>query len=581
MSLTRRNFLRSSAAATSGLTLLGGAAGATAQSWLPALLPASDPQSPPRSHAYPFQHGVASGDPLTDGVMLWTRISPPPDWQGPLAYRWHLALDPLCQWLVATGEGSTDASRDFTVKEDVRGLSAGQTYYYLFEALGQISDTGRTRTLPQGRVEHLRLAYTSCANYACGHFNVYRDIAARADLDAVLHLGDYLYEDADHERALVSGRLPLPARELLSLDDCRTRHACYKSDPDLQEVHRQHPFLLIWDDHEFADNAWPGGAQNHTEGDLNRGGEGAWTERLAAARQAYFEWMPVREQPHGGLYRNVRCGDLLDLNLLDTRLAGRDQQATTLEQRNQPERTLLGAAQEDWLQQQLQQSVQDGVCWNLLGQQVMLAQLGTNSMPFNYDQWDGYPAARQRLFDSVRAAGAENLVVLTGDIHSSWALELHDDPFASAAGQPIGVELVTPAVTSPGIEQFAQARLAAHSLTGLLPHLNFVDFYHRGYVLLDITHQRLQAQWWVVDNIRSPRYVSECLRALDIPAGRAQLQPAATLAGPVAAPALAPQAPAELAWLRHWQSAPALNPQQALASHAAPAHKLALVLPDS
>lgn len=149
MSLTRRNFLRSSAAATSGLTLLGGAAGATAQSWLPALLPASDPQSPPRSHAYPFQHGVASGDPLTDGVMLWTRISPPPDWQGPLAYRWHLALDPLCQWLVATGEGSTDASRDFTVKEDVRGLSAGQTYYYLFEALGQISDTGCPRTLPK------------------------------------------------------------------------------------------------------------------------------------------------------------------------------------------------------------------------------------------------------------------------------------------------------------------------------------------------------------------------------------------------------------------------------------------------
>src|SRR5690606_33063733 len=159
----------------------------------------------------------------------------------------------------------------------------------------------------------------------------------------------------------------------------------------------------------------------------------------------YFEWMPVREQEHGGVYRQVRFGDLLDLNLLDTRLAGRDAQANTLEERNQPQRTLLGAEQEQWLSERLQHSVQDGVVWNLLAQQVMVAQLGTNRMPFNYDQWDGYPAARQRLFSSVREAGVENLVVLTGDIHSSWALELYDDPFAADKGQPIGVELVTPA----------------------------------------------------------------------------------------------------------------------------------------
>lgn len=544
MKLTRRRFLRDSALTASGLIASGVAAPTLTQPGM--LLPGSD--------RYPFQHGVASGDPLTDAVILWTRITPPDDWQGPLPYRWSLALDPHCQWRVAEGEGTTDAGFDFTVKEDVRGLSAGQTYYYLFEALGQVSDTGRTRTLPEGRVEHLRLAYTSCANLACGHFNVYRDIAARADLDAVLHLGDYLYEYADHDRALVSGRLPLPARETITLDDYRIRHACYKRDPDLQEVHRQHPFLLIWDDHEFANNAWPGGAENHTERDLQLGGEGGWAERMAAARQAYFEWMPVRVQPHGGVYRNVRFGDLLDLNLLDTRLAGRDAQASTLEERNQPQRTLLGAEQEQWLSERLQHSVQGGVLWNLLAQQVMVAQLGTNRMPFNYDQWDGYPAARQRLFNSVREAGVENLVVLTGDIHSSWALELYDDPFAADKGQPIGVELVTPAVTSPGIEQFAQAQLAARSLKGLLPHLNFVDFYHRGYVLLDITRERLQAQWWVVDNILSPRYVSECLRTLSIPAGLPALQAVAQPAGArTSAPLPAPAAPHELAWLRQWR----------------------------
>lgn len=564
MNLTRRRFLRDSALTATGLAGLGHSTLVQSQSaW-----PAWPALQPPPGAAYPFQHGVASGDPLTDAIILWTRITPPTGWQGPLTYRWRMALDPQCQWLVAEGEGSTDASRDFTVKEDIHGLSSGQTYYYLFEALGQLSDIGRTRTLPQGRVEHLRLAYTSCANLACGHFNVYRDIAARADLDAVLHLGDYLYEYADHDRALESGRLPLPAHETITLDDYRTRHACYKRDADLQEVHRQHPFLLIWDDHEFANNAWPGGAGNHTEGDPQLGGEGAWAERMAAARQAYFEWMPVREQEHGGVYRQVRFGDLLDLNLLDTRLAGRDAQANTLEERNQPQRTLLGAEQEQWLSERLQHSVQDGVVWNLLAQQVMVAQLGTNRMPFNYDQWDGYPAARQRLFNSVREAGVENLVVLTGDIHSSWALELYDDPFAANKGQPIGVELVTPAVTSPGIEQFAQAQLAARSLKGLLPHLNFVDFYHRGYVLLDITRERLQAQWWVVDNIRSPRYVSECLRALNIPVGRALLQDAGLPVAAPQAPAPAPDAPRELAWLRHWRGVhPAAPAEVMLASH--------------
>ncbi|WP_430460250.1 alkaline phosphatase D family protein [Thalassolituus sp. LLYu03] len=513
----------------------------------------------PQSASFPFQHGVASGDPLTDRVILWTRITLPVGQEIlEIPYRWRVTRDPQLRQLVSEGEGYTSLRRDFTVKVDVDGLSPGETYYYVFEALEQMSDVGRTRTLPQGHVDQLRIAFTSCSNYARGCFNVYREIANRPDLDVVLHLGDYIYEYGNTDQSLVSGRLHAPAGETLTLADYRTRHAQYKTDNDLQEVHRQHAFMVIWDDHEVANNAWLGGAENHSEGD-----EGRWSDRLSGAVQAYLEWMPIRESARG-IYRNFRFGDLLDLNMLDTRLAGRDAQADSREDRNRPDRTLLGFEQESWLEENLSRAQQENIRWKLLGQQVMVGQLGTNDTPFNYDQWDGYPAARQRLFDSVRRAGADNLVVLTGDIHSSWAMTLHDDPFADEPGAALGVELVTPAVTSPGIENYTQAQLASASLQQLLPHLNFVDFYYRGYVLLDITHERIQAEWWVVDTILSHRYVSECMKALVIPAGQPALLPAAQLTSARLAAAPAPDFSRSLAWLRHWRPEQNLYPLNGL-----------------
>lgn len=548
MSLTRRDFLLGSSATAATLALGSGLTAGAAPVLGQTLTPAR--QKPGRS-AFPFQHGVASGDPLTDRVILWTRITPPSgSAAGAVPYRWRVTLDPQLRHIISEGTGYTDAGCDFTVKVDATGLQPGQSYYYVFEALDQLSDVGRTRTLPEGRVEHLRIAFTSCSNYARGCFNVYQELAQRNDLDVVLHLGDYIYEYANLEESLDSGRLHVPAHETLTLNDYRQRHACYKTDNDLQAVHRQHPFMVIWDDHEVANNAWVGGADNHTEGE-----EGRWDERLSGAVQAYMEWMPIREQERG-IYRHFRFGDLLDLNLLDTRLAGRDVQASGIEDRNRPERTLLGYEQEGWLAEQLTAAQQENICWKILGQQVMVGQLGTNDTPFNYDQWDGYPAARQRLFDSVRRAEVDNFVVLTGDIHSSWAMTLHDDPFADEPGEALGVELVTPAVTSPGIENYTQASLAAGSLQSLLPHLNFVDFYYRGYVLLDINRERLQAEWWVVDNILSHRYVSECLRALVVPAGSAQLLPAAALTEERAAAAPAPDFAHSLSWLRHWRRDP-------------------------
>ena len=498
--------------------------------------------------AFPFRHGVASGDPLTDRVILWTRLTLP---EGTLSAscQWYVATDPTMQNVVQYGQLFTSASRDFTVKVDVEGLQPGTTYYYVFEAAGQRSDIGRTRTLPEGSVDRLRIAYTSCSNITRGHFNVYKELAMRADLDVVLHLGDYIYEYADIDHCLRTGRPNAPLHETQTLEDYRLRHACYKGDKDLQEVHRQHPFMVIWDDHEVANNAWKGGADNHEEG------EGSWKERLSGAVRAYLEWMPIREpsQPERGIYRSFRFGDLVDLTMLDTRLAGRHAQAETLEERNQASRSILGNQQEEWLKQCFQASAQSSVTWNLTGQQVMVAQLGTNDMPFNYDQWDGYPAARHRLFESVREAGLQNWVVLTGDIHSSWALELHDNPFADNTGKPLGVELVTPAVTSPGIDNQTRADIAAGSLEAVLPHLNFVDFYYRGYVLLDITHERLQAEWWIVDNIDSHRYAPGCLRKLSVESGTHQLKPAAETVEKLPSAPLAPAFSDDLAILRRWR----------------------------
>ena len=542
--LTRRSFLRHST--STAATLAGAAAAAPALCASPVMgqgLPAL-----PRSDSFPFRHGVASGDPLTDRVILWTRITPPDGLEFlTVPYRWRVCRDPQLRQLVCEGEGSTDISRDFTVKVDATGLSAGETYYYVFEALEQMSDVGRTRTLPEGHVEHLRIAFTSCSNYARGYFNVYRELAERPDLDVVLHLGDYIYEYGNLEQSLVSGRLHSPATETLTLADYRARHNQYKTDNDLQQAHRQHAFMVIWDDHEVANNAWLGGAENHTEGE-----EGRWDDRLRGAVQAYMEWMPIREGERG-IYRNFRFGNLLDLNLMDTRLAGRDAQAEDTLERNRPERTLLGYEQEAWLEDNLTRAQQENIRWKIMGQQVMVGQLGTNETPFNYDQWDGYPAARQRLFDSVRRAQVDNFVVLTGDIHSSWAMTLHDDPFADEPGKALGVELVTPAVTSPGIENYTQAQLASASLTQLLPHLNFVDFYYRGFVLLDINPQRIQAEWWVVDTILSHRYVCECLKALIIPAGESVLQPALAPTSAKVAAAAAPDFPRSLSWMRHWR----------------------------
>ncbi len=515
-----------------------------------------------------FEHGVASGDPKARRVILWTRVTPSNASSRPqcIKVRYVVAADPHLRHVVARGDLYTGPERDYTVKVDAEDLRPGTTYYYQFESRGVQSPVGRTRTLPRGATSRLRLAVVSCSNHAAGYFNAYRRVAERADLDAVLHLGDYLYEYGPNEFGAV--RTPEPAKEMVSLSDYRTRHAQYKRDADLQAVHRQHPMICIWDDHEITNDAWLGGAQNHTEGT-----EGSWAERVSTGLRAYYEWMPIRTLDRSDLRQNQRAfrfGDLIDLTMLEERLSARSQQlpatipapglgnvfAQVGEFAN-PARTLLGAEQEAWLAHRLRTS---DAHWKFIGQGVMFAQLKAQAAPlaaggglfFNSDQWDGYQPARDRLYSVFNGDGAHapvnNCVVLTGDIHSSWAADLTQDPNnpdtgtggynpATGAGSR-AVEFVGTSVTSPGLGDPTGNTTAF--LRGVNPHFKYIDLNQRGYMLLDVTRERVVCEWWFVDGVASVSQVQTFGAAFEVQHGSNHLQASAMTTPRANPPALAP-----------------------------------------
>jgi alkaline phosphatase D len=531
MTLTRRRFL--SQATPLGLAALLPACGSPEASDEP------EPDDAGGSGSV-FQHGLASGDPLSDSVILWTRVTPPGGDAPRVDVNWRVASDAEMTRLVGTGMSSTDASQDYTVKVEARGLGSDTTYYYEFSALGSRSRVGRTKTLAADGGSHVRLAVTSCANYPAGFFNAYGAIAARADVDLVLHLGDYLYEYGNGVLGdgAPLGRLPDPDKEVTTLEEYRLRHAQYKADPDLQEAHRQHPFITVWDDHEIANNGYRDGAANHQPGS-----EGEWSERKLAAMRAYFEWMPIRAASPGEvslIYRAFAFGDLLDLMMLDTRYVGRDARiasncdVTGIQDQT---RSLLGAEQESWLLQSLRDSHARGARWRLLGQQVMFGQLsdaaeGCVSHP---DQWDGYAQSRARVLSVLRDEGIDNVVILTGDAHSSWALDIAEDPFdpsrydATTGQGSLAVEFVAPGVTSPGTNAATSAILSTH------PHLKFADTSRRGYVLLDINRERVQAEWYFMTTLLERRADEELAVSFETLQGenrvRAALGPSAPRAG--------------------------------------------------
>ena len=535
----------------------------------------------------PFYHGVASGDPAPDGVVLWTRVTPPTDTD--LDVRWRVATDPGLQDVVASGTAATRRDRDYTVRVEVTGLDAGRTYYYGFSALGANSLTGRTRTAPTEAVDQLRFAVTSCSNYQQGYFNAYRGLAGRADLDAVLHLGDYFYEygaGVYGDSALVArDRAHAPLSETVSLADYRLRHSLYKLDPDLRAAHQQHPWITVWDDHESANDSWEGGAENHNEflgldadGDSLFATEGTWADRVGDAQRAYFEWIPLRRpEPRaesGRIYRRLSYGPLAELSMLDTRLEGRMEQLSSKTDAAagtvvvdttawlDPDRTLLGAAQRDWLLDGLTTATAQ---WKLLGNQVMMTPLAFHPVltgadaPFtNLDAWDGYPAERARVLTALRDGGVDDTVVLTGDIHTTWASDLPLQPFggydpASGAGS-VAVEFVTPSVTAANLnEQLGIPPEAVpenvptefeQGLRQAYPQLKTVELDEHGYFVLDLTPERAQADWFYQGDIRTPAFEERFSRAFFTNAGENHLQRAeAPAEGKPDAPALAPAAP--------------------------------------
>ncbi|SDN69904.1 alkaline phosphatase D family protein [Allokutzneria albata] len=476
-----------------------------------------------------FQHGVASGDPLPTTVLLWTRVTPTPEslpgsGAGPdVDVRWQVSADPAFTQVITEGTVTTGPGRDHTVKVDATGLSPATTYYYRFRLNEAVSDTGTTRTAPaaDAAVQHLRFGVVSCSNWQAGHFAAYRVLAERGDLDLVVHLGDYLYEHGPGEFPVGYAVRPhSPAREVLTLSDYRKRHAQYKTDPHLKRLHAAVPWTITWDDHEVANNAWSGGAGNHdpaTEGD--------WAARRAAARRAYFEWMPVRNTGDR-LYRKLRFGTLAELSMLDLRSYRSKQVKILSGEVDDPKRSLAGGEQLTWLVDGL---VSSTARWKLVGNPVMISPTLIPPLPSNIlgpllsllglpaeggvvftDQWDGYTADRRTLLDALGRNKVTNTVFLTGDVHSSWACDVPADAGLYPLSPSLATELVCPSVTSDNIDDILHvpprtaAVIAEKALRGLNRHVKWVEYDSHGAAVLDVTPSSLRMDWYFLADRTKP-----------------------------------------------------------------------------
>jgi alkaline phosphatase D len=491
-------------------------------------------------HLATFAHGVASGDPLPDRVIIWTRVTTP---EPSVEARWVVATDDGLEEVVASGMTTTTRDRDLTVKIDVPGLRAGTTYWYAFELGDECSPVGRTRTAPDGDVDRLRIAFCSCAKYDDGYFNAYGRIADRDDLDVVLHLGDYFYEYGTDERSPGWGEMDrrmLPQHDCRTLDDYRTRYAQMRLDPDCQRLHATHPTVHVHDDHESADDRWREGADNH-----DPHVDGPFEERAAAALRAWYEWLPVRvadpDRPDR-IYRRLPYGSLADVLMLDCR-TWRDEQVGPPAMYDQ-EREMLGRHQHEWVCDQLARST---ATWKLVGNPVMVGQVYTTLLPqqlagplaelgiltddvgsvtASADQWDGYPAARARLFSRIRRDQVSNVVFLSGDVHTSWAVELREDPTLTV--EPVEVEMVTPSVTTQNLDEKiddedVDIRQVEDEVRGQNPHIRWCEFDDHGYVLLDVTRDRLRAEWWAVETVLEPHEGEYRVAAFEVREGTSRL----------------------------------------------------------
>jgi alkaline phosphatase D len=485
-----------------------------------------------------FTHGVASGEPGADSMLLWTRYRPH-EGADSIRLEAEIALDPDFTKPIPAGSIRTGAYRDWTAKVTVDGLKPGTSYWYRFVAPdGSKSATGRTKTLPVGDVRRFGLAVFSCSNLPYGRFNAYAHAAAREDLDLWLHVGDYIYENGSatlKPGKAVAERGLAPDHEILAIADYRLRYACYRADPDLQRLHQQAPMLALWDDHESTNDSWEGGADNHqaaTEGD--------WNIRRAAAMQVYREWMPVSDEP----WKAYPIGTLATLYRTESRLLARTEPLDdTLKGAFQsadpnalkafrdgpwqdPSLTMLGTTQESWLAHALKANART-TAWQLVGMGTIIGRtvipedlvdwLKPNTKPGTVaryrngmragalglslwmDRWDGYPQARARLLRAAQAADAD-LVMLAGDSHNAWAYALVED------GKPAGVEFAGHSATSGGIEGDlgVDPLVSARGFVAANPELKWADTSRRGYMMIHVTAQRVTGDWLFLRTIQRP-----------------------------------------------------------------------------
>ncbi|MDM0109367.1 alkaline phosphatase D family protein [Variovorax sp. J22R24] len=561
---SRRGFLRSAVLyamfAGSGVSMYGCGGGGGGGGFSPGVGGSGGGAgSPPPESTPTFAQGVGSGDPLSDRVILWTRVTVASP--GALNLTWEVASDANFGAIVARGSIGSGPEQDYTVKVDASGLQPASVYFYRFFLGSEASPVGRTKTLPVGNVSQLRLGVVSCSNFPAGYFNVCADLGKRTDIDVVLHLGDYIYEYGElgyaSQLAIAIDRESQPSREILSLDDYRQRHRQNRSDPDLIALHAKLPVIAVWDDHDIANNAWSGGAENH-----DPASEGSFAARSAAATQAFREWLPVRMPDAANprkIYRSFDFGTLASLHMLDTRLIGRDEQVTLdtylAGGASAPSRQLLGAEQSAWLSTRLSTSP---ATWQLLGSQVLMARmeiplsvasafnaqtlgdfvlaqstpealrndeqralLAQRRVPYNLDAWDGYPAARESVLAAARSMG-KSLVSLAGDTHNAWASNLTDD-----SGQRVGVEFATASISSPGFERVLPLignTVLSDAFPKMVKDLRYAETSQRGYLVLTLTPAEARADFVEVSTVLSRDYSARVAMSLHALPGASGLE---------------------------------------------------------
>ena len=462
----------------------------------------------PAFRNYPFSLGVASGDPWADSVVLWTRLAPEPLAGGGMPTAnvevgWEVAADRAFRTVVRSGTAVARPELGHSVHVEAGGLLPAREYWYRFRCGSEVSQVGRTKTAPAAgaAVDRLRFGVCGCGHYETGYFTAYGHVADEA-FDFIFHTGDYIYEGRGDIGRNPNNPRQHHGQEIYTLVDYRNRYAQYKSDPDLMAAHLSAPMIVTWDDHE-VDNDYAGDRdERDTPPEI-------FLLRRAAAYQAYYETMPLRASalpsgPHLPLYRRLQFGNLIDLNVLDTRQY-RSKQACADSARAEcartaadPARTILGTAQEKWLFANLASTA---ATWTVLGQQVPTFardNSGTNpAAPFSMDKWDGYVGGRQRLYQQLKETRALNPILLSGDVHTHWCADLKMD-FANPKSDTVGVEFTNTSVTSGGDGSDTQPnweRLHADN-----PHLT----YHsnkRGYISCTATPKTMQAAFRVIDKV--------------------------------------------------------------------------------